>query len=97
MNQIRPSERMIKVSEKEAKKYELKCKMSSENKPYKCVTTAFDAAGFPLTREFDWNGYWGGSPNVETLKKMNKFQKMNHFPGCWNLGRKDLLWMRVSR
>ena len=28
---------------------------------------------------------------------MKKYQKTNHFPGCWNLGRKDLLWMRISK
>jgi len=25
------------------------------------------------------------------------FQKTNHFPGCWHLGRKDLLWMKISK
>ena len=28
---------------------------------------------------------------------MNMFQKTNHFPGCWHLGRKDLLWMKISK
>jgi len=28
---------------------------------------------------------------------MNSYQKHNHFPGCWNLGRKDLLWMRLQK
>jgi len=32
-----------------------------------------------------------------TLKNMNKYQKINHFPGCWNMGRKDLLWLNLSK
>jgi tubulin polyglutamylase TTLL4 len=32
-----------------------------------------------------------------TLKSMNRFQKVNHFPGCWYLGRKDNLWINLSK
>jgi tubulin polyglutamylase TTLL4 len=28
---------------------------------------------------------------------MNKFQKINHFPGCWNLGRKDYMWKNLNK
>lgn len=28
---------------------------------------------------------------------MNKYQKVNHFPGCWNLGRKDWLWRNLVK
>jgi tubulin polyglutamylase TTLL4 len=28
---------------------------------------------------------------------MNKSQKMNHFPGCWQLGRKDNMWKNLSK
>jgi hypothetical protein len=28
---------------------------------------------------------------------MNKFQKLNHFPGCWNLGRKDYMWKHLNK
>lgn len=28
---------------------------------------------------------------------MNRYQKINHFPGCWNMGRKDLLWLNLSK
>lgn len=28
---------------------------------------------------------------------MNKYQKVNHFPGCWYLGRKDFLYKMVTR
>ena len=28
---------------------------------------------------------------------MNRFQKMNHFPGCWQLGRKDYMWKNLNK
>lgn len=28
---------------------------------------------------------------------MTKFQKINHFPGCWSIGRKDNLWRNISK
>jgi tubulin polyglutamylase TTLL4 len=38
-----------------------------------------------------------GIGNKRTMKTMNKYQKINHFPGCWNMGRKDNLWMNLSK
>ncbi len=28
---------------------------------------------------------------------MNRYQRVNHFPGCWHMGRKDLLYKLVAR
>jgi len=28
---------------------------------------------------------------------MNRHQKMNHFPGCWQLGRKDNMWKNLNK
>lgn len=28
---------------------------------------------------------------------MNRYQKMNHFPGCWQLGRKDYMWKNLNK
>lgn len=39
---------------------------------------------------------WGIASKV-LQKSMNKFQKVNHFPGCWNIGRKDNLWINLSK
>jgi len=38
-----------------------------------------------------------GNPKQDRIKDMNKYQKVNHFPGCWQLGRKDNLWRNISR
>lgn len=55
-------------------------------------------AGFYLTdvgRE--WNLLWTGATKTDVVKYMNKFQKVNHFPGSYNLGRKDLMWKNISK
>jgi tubulin polyglutamylase TTLL4 len=43
----------------------------------------------------DWLVFWGLLPN-EAQKNMLKHQKNNHFPGCFNSGRKDKLWIHIS-
>jgi tubulin polyglutamylase TTLL4 len=40
---------------------------------------------------------WTSGSGTEVLRYMNRFQKMNHFPGSYNLGRKDLMWTNISR
>lgn len=38
---------------------------------------------------------WGGTPRPEALREFRSFQKTNHFPASWHLGRKDLLWRNI--
>jgi hypothetical protein len=43
-------------------------------------------------REFQlWNVLWGRHIDAEHFSRLHAFQKVNHFPGSANLGRKDLL------
>ena len=94
--QIQDLTRVFKVSELEIKDYDLNCRLTGE-KPMKCVQMAFRAGGFDFTTEGkNWNVFWG-FVKPETLKNMNQFQKTNHFPGCWHLGRKDNLYRHVLR
>jgi tubulin polyglutamylase TTLL4 len=82
--------RAVRISDREAAVYNLKYNPSSETRPYKCVVNAFEAAGFRNvagSTQRDWNGFWGIDRSIE-IQKMCKHQKLNHFPGCWNLGRK---------
>lgn len=44
-----------------------------------------------------WMLLWSSHPPPELLRTMKPSQKTNHFPGSWNLGRKDLLWRSLSR
>lgn len=44
-----------------------------------------------------WSLLWGGHPTPEVLRAFHPFQKTNHFPASWHLGRKDLLWRNVYK
>lgn len=44
-----------------------------------------------------WSLFWGTHPSPEQLRMFHPFQKANHFPASWHLGRKDLLWKNVYR
>merc|ERR1719382_2250963 len=44
-----------------------------------------------------WTIHWGPHPPPEMLKGLHPFQKVNHFPASFHLGRKDLLWKNVHR
>ncbi len=70
----RDTTRSVLVSQKDALRYELTFKMGSVNRPFVCVTGAFEEAGFEMvTSGCDWNGFWGGRI-LEGLKKMNRYQ-----------------------
>lgn len=38
-----------------------------------------------------WNLHWGGRLEDDEFSALQSFQKVNHFPGTWVLGRKDAL------
>lgn len=55
-------------------------------------------SGFRLTRDGPyWNGTWGKHIKCFTFAEIKGFQKVNHFPGSFHLGRKDKLWLNVQR
>lgn len=47
--------------------------------------------------DLDWNVYWGRHLPIEQYIFLNAFQKVNHFPGSTQLGRKDFLNVNLSR
>ncbi|KAK4873639.1 hypothetical protein RN001_012999 [Aquatica leii] len=55
-------------------------------------------SGFRMVRKSnEWMGSWGKhmkSPMFKTLKEM---QKLNHFPGTFQIGRKDRLWRNLQK
>ena len=44
-----------------------------------------------------WLGYWGKHMKSEGFKSVKEYQKVNHFPGSYSIGRKDRLWRSLSR
>lgn len=87
-------ERTTRVSDQDAEKLDLRFKILGDQ-PYKCVLSAFKTAGFRRTNKDNWYCFWGFASD-DTTKTMNKHQKINHFTGCWHIGRKDKLWLHLS-
>nr|BAN21167.1 conserved hypothetical protein [Riptortus pedestris] len=45
----------------------------------------------------DWVGVWGKHMKSIVFKTLKENQKLNHFPGTFQIGRKDRLWKNLQR
>jgi len=46
----------------------------------------------------EWNGQWGKHMKAVLFKSsMKDFQKLNHLPATFQIGRKDRLWRNIHR
>lgn len=45
----------------------------------------------------DWLGYWGHHMKSPSFKTIKEHQKLNHFPGSFQIGRKDRLWRNLLK
>lgn len=65
----------------------------------KIVKHVVTAAGFELiTKGKYWVGIWAKHPsNSDRFKKMERFQRINHFPSSFELGRKDRLYLAFTK
>ena len=66
---------------------------------YKCIVNSLEHNGFVKSdNNTDWNIFFDVSgTHIKTIETMKKYQKINHFPGCWNLGRKDYMWKHLNK
>lgn len=67
---------------------------------YNAVVNTCKNAGFSLAEGStadNFNVQWTGYISASEIRKLNKFQKTNHFPSSNQLGRKDLLWRNILR
>nr|XP_048315324.1 tubulin monoglutamylase TTLL4 isoform X1 [Myodes glareolus]XP_048315325.1 tubulin monoglutamylase TTLL4 isoform X1 [Myodes glareolus] len=48
-------------------------------------------------RNDDWLGCWGHHMKSPGFRSIKEHQKLNHFPGSFQIGRKDRLWRNLSR
>ena len=44
-----------------------------------------------------WLGYWGKHMRSQAFRGVRHYQKVNHFPGSFEIGRKDRLWRNLSK
>lgn len=55
-------------------------------------------SGFRLIKKCqNWCGTWGKHMKSTYFKRLKECQKVNHFPGTFQIGRKDRLWYNFSR
>ncbi|XP_040924828.1 tubulin polyglutamylase TTLL4 isoform X2 [Betta splendens] len=53
---------------------------------------------FKVTKKsHDWLGCWGHHMKSLCFKAIGEHQKLNHFPGTFQIGRKDRLWRNLSK
>jgi tubulin polyglutamylase TTLL4 len=81
--------------EKASKK--LYFKVSDKAPAYNCILNSFKYAGLEQTRSHKFNVIISKVPSPGSLHWLTPYQRFNHFPGAWNLGRKDNLWRNVWR
>ncbi|KAJ8253287.1 hypothetical protein GJAV_G00211170, partial [Gymnothorax javanicus] len=51
----------------------------------------------PTKKSHDWLGCWGHHMKALGFRAILQHQKLNHFPGSFQIGRKDRLWRNLSR
>ncbi|KAM8934033.1 tubulin monoglutamylase TTLL4 [Pelodytes ibericus] len=62
------------------------------------VKHAIARSHFRVTKKnHDWLGCWGHHMKSTAFKTIREYQKLNHFPGSFQIGRKDRLWRNLSK
>ncbi|CAH2305261.1 tubulin polyglutamylase TTLL4 [Pelobates cultripes] len=62
------------------------------------VKIAVTRSHFRVTKKnHDWLGCWGHHMKSTAFKTIQAHQKLNHFPGTFQIGRKDRLWRNLSK
>ncbi|XP_064647782.1 tubulin monoglutamylase TTLL4-like isoform X2 [Lineus longissimus] len=62
------------------------------------VKSTIGRSGFRISKKnYDWLGCWGKHMKAQGFKGIREYQKMNHFPGSFQIGRKDRLWRNLSK
>jgi len=55
-------------------------------------------SGFRIIKEpKDWSGTWGKHMKYGLFKLIPPHQKVNHFPGTFQIGRKDRMWRNMQK
>lgn len=59
---------------------------------YNCIQRVLEFNGFKETDGDDFTLYLSSDITPKLLLEFDAYQKYNHYPGSWQLGRKDNLW-----
>lgn len=75
---------------------QLKWKMSTITP--NVVKNVIARSGFVAsTKRREWIGYWGKHMKASAFRNIQSHQKVNHFPGTFEIGRKDKLWKNLNK
>ncbi|KAL0236715.1 hypothetical protein PCE1_000113 [Barthelona sp. PCE] len=69
--------------------------LSSHN--INCIKNAMRKAGARRTHSDDYNFLWAKTQPNSLYKLLNRFQRINHFPSMFELGRKDRMYKNISK
>ncbi|KAM4697552.1 tubulin monoglutamylase TTLL4 [Rhinophrynus dorsalis] len=79
-----------------AQRKQLKWKMSTVTP--NIVKQTIARSHFRVSKKsHDWLGCWGHHMKSTAFKSIRGYQKLNHFPGSFQIGRKDRLWRNLSK
>ncbi len=74
-------------------------KIAESTHVYNSVVNSFKCAGVRIVGPFTskWNVLWTGVCKPENVKEATKYQRINHFPMSFQLGRKDCMWKNILK
>ncbi|XP_050673994.1 tubulin monoglutamylase TTLL4-like isoform X2 [Leptidea sinapis] len=67
------------------------------NSGFKLVKSECETSECPQEETVDWIGIWGKHMKSLMFRAIKDGQKMNHFPGTFQIGRKDRLWRNLQK
>lgn len=93
-----PGERLRMYDIEEVEQLFLSFQVSDSTHIYNVLVNSLKNGGFELLDSTSqWNILWTRYVEAGDVKKLNKYQKINHFPGSIHLSRKDYLWSCMHR
>ncbi|XP_073959548.1 uncharacterized protein isoform X3 [Choristoneura fumiferana] len=72
-------------------------KKTLTNSGFRLVKSECDTAECPQEETVEWVGIWGKHMKSLMFRAIKDGQKMNHFPGTFQIGRKDRLWRNLQK
>ncbi|XP_037303284.1 tubulin polyglutamylase TTLL4 isoform X5 [Manduca sexta] len=72
-------------------------KKTLTNSGFRLVKSDCDTAECPQEETVEWIGIWGKHMKSIMFRAIKDGQKMNHFPGTFQIGRKDRLWRNLQK
>ncbi|XP_075984355.1 uncharacterized protein LOC142982007 isoform X3 [Anticarsia gemmatalis] len=72
-------------------------KKTLTNSGFRLVKSECDTAECPQEETVEWIGIWGKHMKSIMFRAIKDGQKMNHFPGTFQIGRKDRLWRNLQK